>query len=532
MLILRGVCSYCVRFRSVTGKIFITYRRHDEPGYAQAMFLLLEKEFGRDELFMDVQGYVKPGYHFVRVLEAQVAACDVMLSVIGPNWKTWAKSLDDPADFLGIELKSALSLGKRIIPVLVNGAEMPDANQLPDSLKELSLLQAVTLSPLRFRDDMTNLVYEVRTALDEQARRRKKVFLHIAALTEEWQVELNSQLIYAMREDGYSYSVLAPSQNHTLSEDQSFQRKILAEATSYQGGVSIISGWPSERVNELLDFALKFSSPVVFVDRNPPVTEPEIPLNVSFVSVSDVTGGIKAGQAAIELNMALPIKRVLIIAGFTKHERHKHFIKTLESKLPHLSNRISTDLNGNFDRSAARQVALRWLNEALAANDPFDVVFCVADSLTLGCLDAIDEIDWGPGPKPRILGYDGAATTKLLSASGSQIKRIVVQDTKELARTSVDQLSKMREGLPTKRIVWVEPYLFPQNVNGETQSPRASDGSAKRDDDLKSIPLEDRLHVPGSLMQRLMCWLSGPIEATARGARGNAGLPTSKGSIE
>jgi hypothetical protein len=70
----------------MAGKIFINYRRDDDPGYTQALYLRLEDEFATSDLFMDVEGQIKPGDDFVAVLNAQVAEADVVLVVIGPRW--------------------------------------------------------------------------------------------------------------------------------------------------------------------------------------------------------------------------------------------------------------------------------------------------------------------------------------------------------------------------------------------------------------------------------------------------------------
>ncbi|MGO9484185.1 MAG: hypothetical protein ACLPX9_06340, partial [Rhodomicrobium sp.] len=69
-----------------SGKIFINYRRGDDPGFTTALYMRLEEEFGKDRLFMDVEGGIKPGDDFVEVLGAQVAQCDVLLAIVGPRW--------------------------------------------------------------------------------------------------------------------------------------------------------------------------------------------------------------------------------------------------------------------------------------------------------------------------------------------------------------------------------------------------------------------------------------------------------------
>src|SRR5215470_13185793 len=102
------------------GKIFINYRRDDDPGFTQALYQRLEDEFAAGDLFMDVEGHIKPGDDFVDVLNAQVAAADVLLTIIGPRWtELLAARAGDPDDFETIEIKAALEQGKRVIPVLV-----------------------------------------------------------------------------------------------------------------------------------------------------------------------------------------------------------------------------------------------------------------------------------------------------------------------------------------------------------------------------------------------------------------------------
>jgi hypothetical protein len=70
----------------MSGKIFLNYRRGDDPGNTGRLYDRLEPEFGTGQLFMDVEGHIKGGDDFVEVLKAQVAQCDVLLAVIGPRW--------------------------------------------------------------------------------------------------------------------------------------------------------------------------------------------------------------------------------------------------------------------------------------------------------------------------------------------------------------------------------------------------------------------------------------------------------------
>jgi Domain of unknown function (DUF4189)/TIR domain/Putative peptidoglycan binding domain len=163
----------------MSGRIFINYRRGDEPGFTQALLGRLELAFPAERLFIDVDS-IPPGEDFVRMLEAQVAQCDAMLTVIGNNWleatdEHGARRLDDPHDFVRIEIESALKQGKRVIPVLVHQARMPHADELPEAIRALAQRNAVRLTHERFRADVQGLVKALQGALDEGASRRAGV---------------------------------------------------------------------------------------------------------------------------------------------------------------------------------------------------------------------------------------------------------------------------------------------------------------------------------------------------------------------
>ena len=163
----------------MAGKIFISYRRSDDPGSAHALFAHLKHSFGAKELFMDVAD-IEPGLNFVQVLKDQVTRCEVLIAVIGKGWidardDTGARRLDNPEDFVRIEIEFALQLGKRVIPVLVGQAQMPRADQLPGSMKSLAECNAVRLTNDRFESDTRELIAALGRALgaeSAQARQR------------------------------------------------------------------------------------------------------------------------------------------------------------------------------------------------------------------------------------------------------------------------------------------------------------------------------------------------------------------------
>jgi formylglycine-generating enzyme required for sulfatase activity len=140
--------------------IFICYRREDTGGYARLLFDSLVARFGSKQVFMDIEG-MEPGEDFVLALEAAVGACEVLLALIGPDWladRNNVRRLDDPKDFVRLEIATALRRQIRVIPVLAPGAKMPKAEDLPPALSPLSRRQALDLSQRYLKQDIDHLI--------------------------------------------------------------------------------------------------------------------------------------------------------------------------------------------------------------------------------------------------------------------------------------------------------------------------------------------------------------------------------------
>lgn len=147
-------------------RIFINYRRQDSEGYVGRLFDHLTRHFEAKDVFMDVDS-IPPGADFLTVLENAVAACDVFISVIGPQWvtisdDTGARRLDHWNDFVRVEIASALRQNKMIIPVLVGQAKMPSPTALPEDLAPLARRNAIELSHNRFTYDADKLIAAIK----------------------------------------------------------------------------------------------------------------------------------------------------------------------------------------------------------------------------------------------------------------------------------------------------------------------------------------------------------------------------------
>jgi len=138
--------------------IFISYRRDDTEGEAGRLFDDLTRSFGEDSVFMDVSG-INPGADFRKAIDENVASCGVLLAMIGPAWSSITNSsgtrrLDDPNDFVRLEIASALARNIAVIPVLVHDAKMPRPEDLPDNLKDLAFRNSVEITHARWSSDV------------------------------------------------------------------------------------------------------------------------------------------------------------------------------------------------------------------------------------------------------------------------------------------------------------------------------------------------------------------------------------------
>jgi hypothetical protein len=161
----------------VAPSLFISYRRHDSAGYSGRVHDRLQQEFGHNLLFMDVDS-IPLGSNFTKVLGEEIAKCDALLAVIGPGWldardENGHRRLGNPDDFVRIEIGTALKRGIRVIPILLEGTQIPKADQLPDDLKELALRAGLDVRHASFNEDMERLIRELKGARVMVSRTKK-----------------------------------------------------------------------------------------------------------------------------------------------------------------------------------------------------------------------------------------------------------------------------------------------------------------------------------------------------------------------
>jgi hypothetical protein len=155
-------------------RVFISYRRDDSADVTGRIFDRLRAHFDRQVVFRDVDN-IPLGSDFREVIRAAVGGCRVLLAVIGPHWLDiesdgGLRRLDDPNDYLRLEVEAALARDIPVVPVLVGRAGMPPADRLPESLRPIAYKQGIEVRrDPDFHPDVDRLIKGLIALLPEPA---------------------------------------------------------------------------------------------------------------------------------------------------------------------------------------------------------------------------------------------------------------------------------------------------------------------------------------------------------------------------
>ena len=142
--------------------IFICYRRDDAAGWAGRLHADLQAGLPGVDIFRDIDD-IPPGVKYSAYIANAVGSCDVLIALIGPQWLTagttgGARRLDDPGDFIRLEITAGLQRDIRVIPSLVGGAKLPAEADLPADIRALVQRQTYELSDHRWPTDCQKLI--------------------------------------------------------------------------------------------------------------------------------------------------------------------------------------------------------------------------------------------------------------------------------------------------------------------------------------------------------------------------------------
>jgi TIR domain/Pentapeptide repeats (8 copies) len=149
--------------------VFISYRRSDSPANAGRLYDRLANWLGEENVFMDVDS-IGLGVDFADEVDRLLGSCSIMIVIIGRAWldahdEDGRKRLDDPDDWVRLEVSHGLANGVRVIPVLVDGATMPSRDQLPEDIKPLARRNAHRLSHAQFGSDLLELFNVIKNEI-------------------------------------------------------------------------------------------------------------------------------------------------------------------------------------------------------------------------------------------------------------------------------------------------------------------------------------------------------------------------------
>jgi len=154
--------------------LFVSYRRSDSKSFAHRLYDRLRRRYGKS-VFMDVSD-IDPGEDFPKIIESRLSTCRVLVVVIGNTWLSCtdskgARRLDASDDYVRLEVAKGLAANDvRVIPVLVNGATMPAAADLPEDLRALVTRNAIAIDDDRFDTDVATLLDAVDTLVPRRSR--------------------------------------------------------------------------------------------------------------------------------------------------------------------------------------------------------------------------------------------------------------------------------------------------------------------------------------------------------------------------
>lgn len=174
-------------------RIFINYRRSDSAGHAGRLYDYLKKYFGGDRIFFDVDT-IQPGSNFEQKINTELENSEAVLVLIGSQWlnskdKEGNRRLDNPHDYVRFEVETALSKNITVIPILLQGVQMPSANALPETLYALSRHNAVRLNDDHWNSDcnllsgvLKNTLNVSRSLKERKIRRYRLIVFVLSAL--------------------------------------------------------------------------------------------------------------------------------------------------------------------------------------------------------------------------------------------------------------------------------------------------------------------------------------------------------------
>lgn len=237
--------------------IFVSYRREDDSQLETTITLVnrLRQSFSSDSVFWDLD-LLSLSEDFSSTIETRISESEAMIVVIGPTWLTardWTggRRLENQNDFVRLEIESAFRRSKRVVPVLVNGAEMPRAEALPASLRALTRQNAIVLRSEHLEADTRAVITALIGEMSSPSVARSISIAPTDLIREAYDYVIRKAFEYVV--DAAKTAKVASSKALT----------IVASATALA-----LFGWQiTKSIPDIVDFANAFLSDRAQVDR-------------------------------------------------------------------------------------------------------------------------------------------------------------------------------------------------------------------------------------------------------------------------
>jgi pterin-4a-carbinolamine dehydratase len=165
--------------------IFISYRRSDSSSESGRLHSTILRELGSGTVFMDTSS-IEPGTQWSNELKDALQAAQIVIVMIGPNWlrasdEFGMRRIDQADDWVRQEIASALQDHKKLLPLLVKGAQLPPPDKLPPSISALTQRQAVEIRDAYWEHDIKLALEQLRLVVAPQAPNPRSVSKHEAS---------------------------------------------------------------------------------------------------------------------------------------------------------------------------------------------------------------------------------------------------------------------------------------------------------------------------------------------------------------
>ena len=296
-------------------RIFISYRRDDTAPYAGWLHELLAQRFGKPSVFKDVTT-VRPGMDFSKAITEAVASSDVLIVLIGPDWERAVdaqgrRRLEDPKDWVRVEIEAALDKNLLVIPALLRGVRMPSADSLPPGLRRLTHMQAVEIDYSNFEEDVRRLVYAIEAgrqrtgSIDPMAARRERARAdRFAEVHQLFRTRIEEQLLVGRRpwRQASSFRAQLDSLVDAIGTDEEVTHLALGVVNDKSR-----SDWTAIVQSATLGLVALTPRRLVWIPR---LASSGVSL-VPYSEILDVKGGFLPGVSA-SVTLTLPDRNVVI----------------------------------------------------------------------------------------------------------------------------------------------------------------------------------------------------------------------------